>query len=70
LALESGRPVAHVADDLGIARETLRKAVRLALSGRREVQLARRELCGCDLGWIADAAMYRVKTGAAQMLHS
>jgi transposase len=30
LALESGRPVAHVADDLGIARETLRKAVRQA----------------------------------------
>ncbi len=30
LALESGRPVAHVADDLGIARETLRKAVRRA----------------------------------------
>jgi transposase len=28
LAMESGRPVAHVADDLGIARETLRKAVR------------------------------------------
>jgi transposase len=27
LPLESGRPVAHVADDLGIARETLRKAV-------------------------------------------
>ena len=37
LALESGRPVAHVADDLGIARETLRKAVRRAEadSGRR-----------------------------------
>jgi transposase len=30
LALESGRPVAHVADDLGIARETLRKHVRQA----------------------------------------
>jgi transposase len=30
LAMESGRPVAHVADDLGIARETLRKAVRQA----------------------------------------
>jgi transposase len=30
LAMESGRPVAHVADDLGIARETLRKAVRRA----------------------------------------
>jgi len=37
LALESERPVAHVADDLGIARETLRKAVRQAEadSGRR-----------------------------------
>lgn len=30
LALESGRPVAHVADDLGLPRETLRKAVRQA----------------------------------------
>ena len=28
LALESGRPIAHVADDLGIHRETLRKRVR------------------------------------------
>jgi transposase len=37
LALESRRPVAHVADDLGIQRETLRKAVRQAEadSGRR-----------------------------------
>ncbi len=30
LTLESGRPVAHVADDLGLPRETLRKAVRQA----------------------------------------
>lgn len=30
LALESGRPVAHVADDLGIHKETLRKRVRQA----------------------------------------
>ena len=30
LALESGRPIAHVADDLGLPRETLRKAVRQA----------------------------------------
>jgi transposase len=30
LAMESGRPIAHVADDLGIQRETLRKAVRRA----------------------------------------
>jgi transposase len=28
LALESQRPIAHVADDLGIQRETLRKHVR------------------------------------------
>jgi transposase len=37
LALESERPIAHVADDLGIARETLRKAVRQAEadSGKR-----------------------------------
>jgi transposase len=37
LALESERPVAHVADDLGIAHETLRKAVRQAEadSGKR-----------------------------------
>src|SRR5690348_10939141 len=30
LALESGRPIAHVADDLGIHKETLRKRVRQA----------------------------------------
>jgi transposase len=30
LALESGRPVAHVARDLGIESETLRRAVRQA----------------------------------------
>ena len=30
LALESDRPIAHVADDLGIHRETLRKRVRQA----------------------------------------
>jgi transposase len=30
LALESGRPIAHVADDLGIQPETLRKYVRRA----------------------------------------
>jgi transposase len=37
LALESKRPIAHVADDLGFARETLRKAVRQAEadSGKR-----------------------------------
>jgi transposase len=37
LALESKRPISHVADDLGIQRETLRKAVRQAEadSGRR-----------------------------------
>jgi transposase len=38
LVFESGRPVAHVADDLGIARETLRKYVRQVEvdQGRRE----------------------------------
>ncbi len=37
LALESKRPIAHVADDLGIHRETLRKHVRQAEadSGKR-----------------------------------
>jgi transposase len=30
LALESGRPIAHVAGDLGIHKETLRKRVRQA----------------------------------------
>src|SRR5881296_1854944 len=30
LALESGRPIAHVADDLGVHKETLRKRVRQA----------------------------------------
>jgi transposase len=30
LALESGRPVAHVAADIGVPSETLRKAVRRA----------------------------------------
>ncbi len=30
LAIESGRPVAHVAQDIGLPAETLRKAVRRA----------------------------------------
>jgi transposase len=30
LAIESGRPVAHVAQDFGLPSETLRKAVRQA----------------------------------------
>ena len=30
LAIESGRPIAHVADDLGLPSETLRKRVRQA----------------------------------------
>jgi transposase len=30
LALESGRPIAHVASDIGVPSETLRKAVRRA----------------------------------------
>lgn len=34
LALESERPIAHVADDLGIHRETLRKKVRQAEADR------------------------------------
>ena len=45
LALESGRPVARVADDLGIHHETLRKAVRRAEadSGRRTDLLSTQE---------------------------
>ena len=45
LALESKRPIAHVADDLGIQRETLRKAVRQAEadSGRRGDMLTSQE---------------------------
>jgi transposase len=45
LALESERPIAHVAADLGIERETLRKAVRQAEadSGRRGELLSTRE---------------------------
>jgi transposase len=38
LVFESGRPIAHVADDLGVPRETLRKYVR-----RVEVDEGRRE---------------------------
>jgi transposase len=38
LVFESGRPIAHVADDLGLPRETLRKYVRQVEvdQGRRE----------------------------------
>jgi transposase len=38
LAFESGRPIAHVAKDVGLPRETLRKRVRQAEidTGRRE----------------------------------
>jgi transposase len=45
LALESERPIAHVAADLGIERETLRKAVRQAEadSGKRGELLSTRE---------------------------
>jgi transposase len=34
LALESGRPIAHVASDIGLPSETLRKAVRRAEADR------------------------------------
>jgi transposase len=56
LALESERPIAHVAGDLGIERETLRKAVRqaeadsgrggelLSTQEREEIRLLRREV--------------------------
>ena len=45
LALESGRPIAHVARDLGIHSETLRKRVRQAEvdSGTRTDQLTTQE---------------------------
>jgi transposase len=45
LALESGRPVAHIAADLGIHRETLRKKVRQAEadSGKRADMLTSQE---------------------------
>ena len=45
LALESGRPIAHVARDLGIHSETLRKRVRQAEadSGTRTDLLATQE---------------------------
>ena len=45
LALESGRPIAHVAADLGMHPETLRKRVRQAEadSGKHPELLANRE---------------------------
>jgi transposase len=45
LALESGRPIAHIAADLGIGSETLRKRVRQAEadSGARPEMLASSE---------------------------
>lgn len=45
LALESGRPISHVARDLGIHSETLRKRVRQteADSGTRTDQLTTQE---------------------------
>ena len=48
LAMESGRPIAHVAKDLGLPSETLRKQVRQAeadqglLPDRPRVRSARR----------------------------
>ena len=56
LALESERPIAHVARDLGIERETLRKHVRqaevdsgkradlLSTQEREEIRVLRREV--------------------------
>jgi transposase len=61
LALESKRPIAYVADDLGIHRETLRKHVRQAEAGsgkrgdlltsqeREEIKKLRRELAAMSL---------------------
>jgi transposase len=45
LALESGRPIAHVAADLGVHPETLRRRVRLAEadSGKRSDLLTSQE---------------------------
>ncbi len=45
LVFESGRPIAHVARDLGIERETLRKHVRQteADEGRRKDVLSSQE---------------------------
>ena len=55
LAIESGRPVAHVAADIGLPAETLRKAVRqaeadrglrdaLTSAEREEIKALRREV--------------------------
>jgi transposase len=45
LVFESGRPIAHVAADIGVPAETLRKRVRQAEadSGRRSVLLSTQE---------------------------
>jgi transposase len=54
LAIESGRPVKHVAQDIGVASETLRKAVRQAeadeglrdapsMAEREEIKTLKRE---------------------------
>jgi transposase len=57
LAIESGRPVAHVAQDIGLPSETLRKAVRRAeadqglrpdlpaMQEREEIKALKREVC-------------------------
>jgi transposase len=56
LAIESGRPVSHVAGDIGLPSETLRKAVRQAEADeglrdapttreREEIKALKREVC-------------------------
>ena len=53
LVFESGRPIAHVARDLGVSAEVLRKRVRRAEvdAGKREVsrRMSVRSSSGCGL---------------------
>jgi transposase len=46
LALESGRPIAHVAADLGIHKETLRKWVQSSSKSRRDWSRVCAHACG------------------------